>query len=80
MAVRIRLARHGFKKRPHYAIVVIDGEKKRNGAYLERLGYYKPGKDGKDDLRLNLEALQAWQAKGAQVSERVGHLVKSLSK
>jgi len=81
MAVHIRLARQGAKKRPQYLVVAVDQMKKRDGEYLEKLGHYYPkAKEAKDKLAVNLEAIKAWQAKGAQVSQTVGQLLKTLAK
>ena len=81
MAVTIRLSRQGAKKNPQYLIVAVDSEKKRDGAYLDRLGHYFPkAKEPKDKIQVNLEAVQAWRAKGAQFSQTVGQLIKSLAK
>ena len=81
MAVTIRLSRQGAKKSPQYLIVAVDSNSKRDGAYLENLGHYYPkAKDVKDKVKLNLPAIQAWQQKGAQVSQTVGQLLKTLTK
>ncbi len=81
MAVTIRLSRQGAKKNPQYLIVAVDSAKKRDGAYLESLGrYYPKAKDAKDKVKLNLDAVKVWQAKGAQVSQTVGQLIKALAK
>lgn len=81
MAVTIRLSRQGAKKNPQYLIVAVDSAKKRDGAHLESLGHYFPkAKDPKDKIKANLEAIQAWKSKGAQVSETVGQLLKNLGK
>ena len=81
MAVTIRLSRQGAKKNPQYLIVAMDSMKKRDGAYLENLGHYFPkAKEAKDKVKLNLDAVKAWQAKGAQVSQTVGQLLKTLAK
>lgn len=81
MAVRIRLARHGAKKNPIYTVVAQDSNKKRDGEYLARLGQYWPkAKEAKDKLKVDVAAIDAWRAKGAQVSETVGLLLKSLAK
>ena len=81
MAVRIRLARHGSKKNPIYAVVALDSAKKRDGEYLARFGQYWPkAKEAKDKLKIDVEALRVWQAKGAQVSQTVGQLLKTLAK
>jgi small subunit ribosomal protein S16 len=81
MAVTIRLSRQGAKKRPQYLIIAVDSAKKRDGAYLENLGHYYPKqKDAKAKIQVNLEKVKAWQAKGAQVSQTVGQLLKTLAK
>ena len=81
MAVKIRLARQGAKKRPQFMVVVMDRESRRDGAYLERLGYYYPEKkDPKEKLKVNLERVAAWQARGATVSQTVGQLLQITSK
>ncbi len=81
MAVNIRLSRQGAKKRPQYLVVAVDSSRKRDGAYLENLGHYYPkAKEDKDKIKVNLTAVQAWQAKGAQVSQTVGQLLKILAK
>jgi small subunit ribosomal protein S16 len=81
MAVTIRLSRQGAKKHPQYLIVAVDSAKKRDGAYLQKLGHYYPkAKEAKAKIEVNLDAVKAWQAKGAQVSQTVGQLLKTLSK
>ena len=79
MAVTIRLSRQGAKKNPTFLIVAASDKGKRDGAYLERLGQYFP-KATKDKIKVNLEAVKAWQAKGAQVTQTVGQLLKTLAK
>jgi small subunit ribosomal protein S16 len=80
MAVTVRLSRQGAKKRPQYLIVAVDSAKKRDGAYLENLGHYYPkAKEAKDKIKVNLEAVKAWKAKGAQFSQTVGQLLKSIA-
>ena len=80
MAVTIRLSRQGAKKNPQYLVIAVDSAKKRDGAYLENLGHYYPkAKESKDKLKVNLEKVKAWQAKGAQVSQTVGQLLKTLA-
>ena len=73
MSVVIRLARAGTKKRPVYHIVVADSRFPRDGRFIERLGYFNPllPKDNETRLKLDLEKVKAWMAKGAQPSDRV---------
>jgi small subunit ribosomal protein S16 len=73
MPVVIRMARAGTKKRPVYHIVIADSRSPRDGRFIERLGYFNPllPKDHKERLKLDLEKVKAWLAKGAQPSDRV---------
>ena len=76
MSVRIRLARGGAKKRPVHKIVVADKRCRRDGRFIEELGFYNPllPKDSKDALRVNIEAAKKWMAQGAEITERVQKL------
>jgi len=76
MSVRIRLARGGAKKRPVHKIVVADKRCRRDGRFIEELGFYNPllPKDSKDALRINVEAAKKWMAQGAEITERVQKL------
>ena len=81
MSVMIRLSRQGAKKRPQYQVVVVEKSRRRDGAVLERLGYYYPKEEKPENkIKLNREAVDAWIAKGALPSERVGQLLKITSK
>ncbi len=81
MGVMIRLSRQGAKKNPQYLVVAVDSAKKRDGMYLEKIGQYFPkAKNSADKLKVNVEVLKAWQAKGAQVTKTVGQLIKGLAK
>jgi len=73
MSLKIRLARAGTKKRPVYHIVIADSRSPRDGRYIERLGYFNPllAKDHKDRLKLDLEKVKTWMAKGALPTDRV---------
>src|SRR5208283_302580 len=73
MSLVIRMARAGTKKRPVYHIVVADNRSPRDGRFIERLGYFNPllPKDRTDRLKLDLDKVKAWMAKGAQPSDRV---------
>ena len=73
MSLKLRLARAGTKKRPFYHIVVADGRAPRDGRFIERLGYFNPllPKEKSERLKLNLEKVKAWLAKGAQPTDRV---------
>lgn len=79
--VKIRLSRGGAKKRPFYHIVAADERFARDGRYLERLGFFNPiAKGGEEELRLELERLNYWLERGAQMTDRVAELVKSSEK
>ena len=73
MPLVIRMARAGTKKRPFYHIVIADSRAPRDGRFIERLGYFNPllPKDKTERLKLDLEKVKAWIAKGAQPSDRV---------
>jgi small subunit ribosomal protein S16 len=68
MAVRIRLARIGSKKRPHYRLVAADSEAPRDGKFLEILGFYDPMKDPAG-ITLHKDKVSYWLEKGATVTE-----------
>lgn len=75
--VTIRLARFGAKKRPFYHIVVADKRMPRDGRRIERIGYYNPNPRGADKMcELDLARVDYWLSVGAQMSDRVGSLVK----
>ena len=67
--VRVRLSRGGAKKRPYYHIVVIDQKDRRDGRCLERLGSYDPNLETSDRIKLDIERLDYWVSKGAQMSD-----------
>jgi small subunit ribosomal protein S16 len=73
MPAVIRMARAGTKKRPFYHIVVADSRSPRDGRFIERLGHYNPllPKDKPERLKLDLDKVKAWMAKGAKPSDRV---------
>ena len=73
MSVVIRLARAGTKKRPVYHVVVADLRFPRDGRFIERLGHFNPllPKDNEARLKLDMDKVKAWLAKGAQPSDRV---------
>ncbi|NHA14747.1 30S ribosomal protein S16 [Thioalkalivibrio sp. XN279] len=79
--VTIRLTRGGAKKRPFYHVVVTDSRNRRDGRYIERLGFFNPVATGKEEgLKLDLERVQYWLGQGAQPSERVASLIKQVEK
>ena len=79
MALRLRLARGGAKKRPFYRIVVAEASAPRDGRFIEILGFYNPmmPKDHEDRIRLKEERIRHWLAMGATPSERVARFLGS---
>ena len=79
MALKIRLARGGAKKRPFYRIVVAEASSPRDGRYVERVGTYNPmvPKDHEQRITLNNERISFWMSKGAQPTERVQKMLAS---
>lgn len=73
MAMKIRLARGGSKKRPFYAIVAADSRMPRDGRFIEKLGTYNPllPKDSEERIRMDVERVKHWLAQGAQPTDRV---------
>ena len=79
--VVIRLARGGAKKRPFYNMVVADSRSRRDGSFIERIGFYNPIATEKEEgLRIAVDRLTFWQQQGAQVSPTVARLVKQSAK
>jgi len=75
--VVIRLARGGAKKRPFYNLVVADSRTRRDGRFIERIGFYNPVASGAEEsLRIAADRLNYWQQQGAQLSPTVARLVK----
>lgn len=78
--VIIRLTRGGAKKNPFYQVVATDSRNKRDGKFLEKLGYYNPGaKKQAIKTKLHLERIKHWESHGAQISDRVKHIIKNYS-
>ena len=77
MSLKIRLARAGTKKRPVYHIVVADSRSPRDGRFIERLGFFNPllPKEKTERMKLDLEKVKAWMAKGAQPTDRVSRFL-----
>ena len=79
--VIIRLARGGAKKTPFYSVVVADSRNRRDGRFIERVGFYNPlAKGGQESLRLDTSRITHWQSTGAQLSDCVARLVKQHAK
>jgi small subunit ribosomal protein S16 len=75
MAVKIRLARHGAKKRPFYRIVVADQESRRDGRFIEIVGTYNPLKEPAD-VSLKNDRINYWLEKGAEPTNTVRNIIK----
>jgi small subunit ribosomal protein S16 len=79
--VVIRLARGGAKKRPFYNIVVADSRIRRDGRFIERVGFYNPmAAGGEEPLRVSMDRLHYWSSVGAQMSPTVARLVGQAAK
>ena len=75
--VTIRLSRGGAKKRPFYSVVVTDSRSRRDGRYIERVGFFNPVARGQEEkLRLEQDRIDYWIGQGAQTSDRVAKLIK----
>lgn len=75
--VVIRLARSGAKKRPFFNMVVTDSRNRRDGRFVERVGYYNPkAAENEKAVSIDAERLAYWQSKGAQLSPTAARLVK----
>jgi len=79
MAMKIRLARGGSKKRPFYRIVAADSRMPRDGRYIERLGTYNPllPKDSEERIKMDLDRIKYWMDEGAQPSDRVSRFLEA---
>jgi small subunit ribosomal protein S16 len=75
--VVIRLARGGSKKRPFYNMVVADSRQRRDGRFIERVGFYNPlASEKEESLRIATDRISYWQGQGAQLSMTCARLVK----
>lgn len=79
MAMKIRLARGGSKKRPFYSVVAADSRMPRDGRFIEKLGTYNPllPKDSEERVRLDLDRIKAWMDKGALPTDRVSRMLEA---
>ena len=79
--VVIRLSRGGSKARPFYNIVVAHKQNRRDGRFIERIGFYNPlARGGEESLRLAQDRLTYWEGVGAQASDTVARLIKQAAK
>ncbi|MEM9740232.1 MAG: 30S ribosomal protein S16 [Pseudomonadota bacterium] len=81
MALKIRLARGGSKKRPFYRVVVADSRMPRDGRYIEKIGTYDPrlSKDDENRVQIDGALAAAWIAKGAKPTERVARFLSQVT-
>ena len=79
--VKIKLVRHGAKRSPFYKVVATDSRYAGDGKALERLGFFNPMARGQEvKLNLNIDRINHWVSEGAQLSERVGTLIRQSQK
>lgn len=79
--VTIRLTRGGAKKKPFYHVIVTDSRNRRDGRYIERLGFFNPvAVEGEESLRIDVERVDHWIGRGAKPSERVASLLRQARK
>ncbi len=79
MALRIRLRRVGRKKQPSYRVVVTDSSVRRDGPYVDDVGFYNP-RTKPAELRLNIEKIETWVGKGATLSDTAASLLRKARK
>ncbi|MFT7593129.1 MAG: small subunit ribosomal protein S16 [Paracoccaceae bacterium] len=79
MAMKIRLARGGSKKRPFYRIVAADSRMPRDGRFIEKLGTYNPllPKDSEERVKMNMERINYWLSEGAQPTDRIARMLEA---
>ena len=79
MAMKIRLARGGSKKRPFYRIVAADSRMPRDGRYIEKLGTYNPllPKDSEERVKMDVDRIKHWMDQGAQPTDRVSRFLEA---
>jgi small subunit ribosomal protein S16 len=79
MALKLRLARGGSKKRPFYSIVVADSRMPRDGRFIEKIGTYNPllPKDSEDRVKMNVERATHWMGQGAKPTDRVARMLEA---
>lgn len=79
--VVIRLARGGAKDRPFYSIVVADSRSRRDGRFIERIGFYNPiANERQESTRIAMDRLEYWRGVGAQMSDSVARVLKAYIK
>jgi small subunit ribosomal protein S16 len=79
MAMKIRLARGGSKKRPFYRIVAADSRMPRDGRYIEKLGTYDPllPRDNENRVKMDVDRVQHWLERGAEPTDRISRMIEA---
>jgi len=79
MAMKIRLARGGSKKRPYYRIVAADSRMPRDGRFIEKLGTYNPllPKDSEERVKMDIDRIKHWLGEGAQPTDRISRMLEA---
>ena len=79
MAMKIRLARGGSKKRPFYRIVAADSRMPRDGRFIEKLGTYNPllPKDSEERVKMDVDRIKHWLDQGAQPTDRISRMLEA---
>ncbi|MBN2906531.1 MAG: 30S ribosomal protein S16 [Rhodobacteraceae bacterium] len=79
MALKLRLARGGSKKRPFYRIVVADSRMPRDGRFIEKIGTYNPllAKDSEERIKMDLDRVKHWMGEGAKPTDRVARMLEA---
>lgn len=79
MSLKIRLARGGSKKRPHYSIVAADSRMPRDGRFIEKLGTYNPllAKDSEERVKMDIDRVKYWMGHGAQPTDRISRMLEA---
>ncbi len=79
MAMKIRLARGGSKKRPFYRIVAADSRMPRDGRFIEKLGTYNPllPKDSEERVKMDIDRIKHWLEQGAQPTDRISRMLEA---
>ena len=75
--VTIRLSRSGAKRKPFYHVVVADSRSRRDGRYIERIGFFNPVAKGQEEtVRVDIERVDYWLSQGAQMTDRAAKIIK----
>ncbi|ABJ90714.1 30S ribosomal protein S16 [Buchnera aphidicola] len=79
--IKIRLSRHGMKKKPFYQIIIANVRSSRNGKFIERVGFFNPfAKKNEEKIRISTKRIQYWLEKGAKKTNRIKNLLIQFKK